>query len=183
MGVDKHYSKREIVSEPFVGQFDVIEKTMIEAQNQPLPAYTYGQNRRKNTYNTLTTSGPRQKPYHNNYGYLPSATTMQPAPDRYGGSKNNSVLPTPVSLGSMASLPLETSPATPILGPTPASAPSTVPVPLSGTFDPFKTATASPPLFSSSGLLGLMNNAPPLTTGSIWGSSGTRMASDAAVWG
>lgn len=179
---DTHYAKRQILSEPFVGQFDMIENTIIESQSQPLPVYTNAQNRRKNTYNTPNASSQKYKLHQSNYSYFPSSTAVQPVSERYTVPKNNGGNPVPASLGPIAALQLETAPTTPTLRPVPVSAPPAISGSLVGGFDPFQPA-APGPLFGSSGILGLLNSAPPITTGSIWGTSGTRVASDAAVWG
>lgn len=171
-----HYPKRDITVEPFSNQIDVIEKTLIEIENQPHKQYTYmNQNSMRPQKNT---------------SFIPTNTYQLPkvAPtasaSQWNSTMDISLNGQPDAFLNVLSLP-HTSTQLPIVQN--VSPTSATHLAISSTFDPFQPTTLKNDSQFTHGpfsayLSGSLSST--ATSSSIWGNNDSyRGISDAAVWG
>ena len=169
------YPKRCITLEPFGNQIDVIEKALVEIENQPPRQYTYPNQttRRNNTIPfkpAMSASQPQFVPLNPNvFGGIPSEMSRDAYMEGYQ---------------TVPSIPPTSTNTPPKKLPSPKI--STTPL-IYTTFDPFQPADFKTDTQLASGSLsGYLSGSlsSTATSSSIWGNSDThRSMNDATVWG
>mmetsp|Transcript_7012 Transcript_7012/g.8890 ORF Transcript_7012/g.8890 Transcript_7012/m.8890 type:complete len:176 (-) Transcript_7012:111-638(-) len=169
------YPKRCIKVEPFGDQIDVIEKTLVEIENQPPRHYTYtNQNTRRHNAASFKSTMPSNQPQFtpsapNVFGNVPSEMARSAYSEGYQPVPYVSQIPA----NTLAKQTPSTRMATNSLIYTP--------------FDPFQPADfRTDPHLSSGSLSGYVSGSlsSTATSSSIWGNNDShRSLNDAAVWG